>query len=163
MYGLSQLKLRARVEGDTGACFSALTQPTIAQGEPMRLRFKLPTLFPPCLLVLLAVLASQGQTTPGRPALGQPTTEPTVPRLVRFTGMARDLNGKPISGIVGVTFSLYAEQTGGTALWMETQNAQADSNGHYSVLLGSTKPDGLPAELFASEQARWIGVQIEQA
>ena len=45
---------------------------------------------------------------------------------------------------------------------METQNVQADGSGHYSVLLGSTKPDGLPAEIFASEQARWIGVQIEQ-
>ena len=45
---------------------------------------------------------------------------------------------------------------------METQNVQADAGGHYSILLGSTKPDGLPSELFASEQARWIGVQIEQ-
>jgi len=27
-------------------------------------------------------------------------------------------------------------------------------------LLGSTKPDGLPAELFTSEQARWVGVQV---
>ncbi len=43
---------------------------------------------------------------------------------------------------------------------METQNATADSNGHYTVLLGSTKPEGLPAELFTSEQARWVGVQV---
>jgi hypothetical protein len=55
---------------------------------------------------------------------------------------------------------LYAEQTGGAPLWLETQNVRADANGHYSVLLGSTKPDGLPAELFTSEQARWVGVQI---
>ena len=89
-------------------------------------------------------------------------TNNTVPRLVRFSGVARDLNGKPLSGIVGITFALYPEQTGGAPLWLETQNAQADAGGHYSVLLGSTKPDGLPAEIFASEQARWIGVQIEQ-
>lgn len=31
-----------------------------------------------------------------------------------------------------------------------------------TLLLGSTKADGLPAEIFASGQARWIGVQIEQ-
>ncbi len=92
----------------------------------------------------------------------QTTAAPTVPRLVRFAGVARDLNGKPLTGVVGVTFSLYAEQTGSAALWLETQNVQADANGHYSVLLGSTKPEGLPAEIFASEQARWIGVQVEQ-
>src|SRR6202041_3147342 len=45
---------------------------------------------------------------------------------------------------------------------METQNVQADAGGHYTVLLGSTKAEGLPAELFASGQARWIGVQVEQ-
>jgi hypothetical protein len=45
---------------------------------------------------------------------------------------------------------------------METQNVQADGSGRYSVLLGSTKPEGLPGEMFAAEQARWIGVQIEQ-
>ena len=27
-------------------------------------------------------------------------------------------------------------------------------------MLGSTKPEGLPAELFTSEQARWVGVQV---
>lgn len=92
----------------------------------------------------------------------QPANAASVPRLIRYAGVTRDLNGTPLSGAVGVTFSLYAEQTGGAALWMETQNVQADAGGHYSILLGSTKPDGLPSELFASEQARWIGVQIEQ-
>ena len=86
----------------------------------------------------------------------------SVPRLIRYAGVARDLNGNHLAGAVGVTFSLYVEQTGGAALWMETQNVQADAGGHYSVLLGSTKPDGLPSEIFSSEQARWIGVQIEQ-
>ena len=56
--------------------------------------------------------------------------------------------------------ALYTEQTGGAPLWLETQNVTADSRGRYSVLLGSTKPEGLPGEMFASEQARWIGVQV---
>ena len=86
----------------------------------------------------------------------------TVPRLVRFGGVAHDLNGKLLTGNVGITFALYAGQSGGAPLWLETQSVQADATGHYTVLLGSTKPDGLPAEIFASEQARWIGVQIEQ-
>lgn len=84
-----------------------------------------------------------------------------LPRLIRFSGVAHDLNDNPLSGVVGITFSLYANQTGGAPLWFETQNVRADANGHYSVLLGSTEPEGLPAEIFTSEQARWIGVRIE--
>jgi hypothetical protein len=73
----------------------------------------------------------------------------------------RDLNGSPLTGVAGITFALYSEQTGGAALWMETQNVTADSGGHYTVLLGSTKSAGLPTELFNSEQARWVGVQVQ--
>src|SRR3984885_4873660 len=88
----------------------------------------------------------------------QPASAP--PRLVRFGGTAKDLNSNPLTGVVGITFALYSEQNGGASLWLETQNVTADSNGHYTVLLGSTKPDGLPADLFISEQARWVGVQV---
>jgi hypothetical protein len=62
---------------------------------------------------------------------------------------------------VGVTFAVYKDQDGGAPLWLETQNVQADSKGNYTVLLGSTKVEGLPAELFTSNGARWLGVQIE--
>jgi hypothetical protein len=87
-------------------------------------------------------------------------TASALPRLVRFGGTAKDLNGNPLTGVVGITFAIYSEQTGGASLWLETQNVTADSNGHYTVLLGSTKPDGLPADLFTSEQAHWVGVQV---
>lgn len=87
-------------------------------------------------------------------------TASALPRLVRFAGAVKDLNGDPLTGVVGITFALYSEQTGGAALWLETQNLTADTSGHYVALLGSTKPDGLPAELFTSEQARWVGVQV---
>jgi len=87
-------------------------------------------------------------------------TASALPRLVRFSGVAKDLNGNPLTGVVGITFALYTEQTGGAPLWLETQNVTADSNGHYTTLLGSTKPAGLPADLFTTEQARWVGVQI---
>jgi hypothetical protein len=43
---------------------------------------------------------------------------------------------------------------------METQNVQAGGNGQYTILLGSTKNDGIPAEAFASGQ-RWLGVQAQ--
>ena len=84
----------------------------------------------------------------------------TVPRLVQFSGVAKDASGKPLTGTIGITFVLYSEEQGGAPLWMETQNVQADVKGHYSVELGATKPDGLPTDEFTSGEARWLGVQI---
>jgi hypothetical protein len=106
----------------------------------------------------VALCLSMAQLT-----FGQTATEatPTQPRLVRFGGTATDPNGGPLSGVVGVTFALYSEQTGGAPLWQETQNATADSNGHYTALLGATRPEGLPVDLFTGEQAHWVGVQVE--
>lgn len=43
---------------------------------------------------------------------------------------------------------------------METQNVSVGKNGHYTAQLGSSKPDGLPVELFTSGEARWLGVTI---
>ena len=34
-----------------------------------------------------------------------------LPRLVRFGGAVKDLNGSPLTGVVGITFALYSEQT----------------------------------------------------
>src|ERR1039457_390017 len=92
----------------------------------------------------------------------QPATKTTtaVPRLVKFSGALTDGGGKPLTGVVGVTFSLYEEQEGGAPIWMETQNVQAGGNGQYTILLGSTKNDGIRAEAFASGQ-RWLGVQAQ--
>jgi hypothetical protein len=88
-------------------------------------------------------------------------TNVVVPPLVNFTGVLTDVNGKPLTGTVGVTFSLYQGQQGGAPLWLETQNVQPDKTGHYSVGLGSTSAQGLPASVFASGEARWLGVQAQ--
>lgn len=83
-----------------------------------------------------------------------------VPRLVKFSGVLNDGLGKPRTGLVGVTFAIYKEQEGGAALWLETQNVESDEQGRYAVLLGSTKSEGLPLELFSSGEPRWLGVQV---
>src|SRR5580700_554662 len=83
-----------------------------------------------------------------------------VPRLVNFSARAVDAQGKTITGIAGVTFAIYADQSNGAPLWMETQNVQADTKGNYIVQLGSTKPEGLPLDLFTSGGARWLEVTI---
>jgi len=84
-----------------------------------------------------------------------------VPTLVKFSGQLKDGNGDPLTGIVGVTFALYAGEQGGAPLWLETQNVQPDQTGHYAVMLGSSSSAGLPAGLFASGEARWVGVQAQ--
>jgi hypothetical protein len=81
----------------------------------------------------------------------------SVPRLVKFSSTLTGIGGEPLGGVVGVTFALYEEEQGGSPLWMETQNVQADGSGHYTVVLGSTRNEGIPAEAFASGQ-RWLGV-----
>lgn len=84
----------------------------------------------------------------------------TVPRLVNFSGKVVGPEDKPVSGIAGITFSIYKDQYEGAPLWMETRNVTADAEGNYSVQLGATKPQGLPLDLFSSGEARWLGVRI---
>jgi hypothetical protein len=95
-------------------------------------------------------------------AVGQQSNSATaaVPTLVNFSGVLIN-NGKPLTGVAGVTFSLYAEQQGGAPLWVETQNVQLDPGGRYTVQLGSTTSQGLPSGLFVSGQARWLEVQAQ--
>src|SRR5579863_5048884 len=84
-----------------------------------------------------------------------------VPTLVNFSGTLTDVNGKPLNGVVGVTFLLYKEEQGGSPLWLETQNVRPDANGHYTVMLGSTRSTGLPSDIFVAGEARWLSVQVE--
>src|ERR1051325_5316522 len=84
----------------------------------------------------------------------------SLPPLIQVSGTLTNRIGTPYSGTVGVTFALYQEQEGGNPLWLETQNVQLDQEGHYSISLGSTHPEGLPVEFFSSNVARWLGVQV---
>jgi hypothetical protein len=110
------------------------------------------------LVVCLACLTASvvAQSAPAASA-SQPDT--VIPQMVRFSGTLLDPNGKPLTGIVGVTFALYKDQQGGAPLWLETQNVRPDGNGRYAVMLGSTTAAGLPADVFSSGDARWLGVQ----
>ncbi len=90
----------------------------------------------------------------------QAETTASVLRLMKFSGALRDPAGNPRAGAVGLTFALYKEQHGGSPLWLEVHNAQLDEQGRYNVLLGSTKSEGLPLELFSTGEARWLGVQL---
>jgi hypothetical protein len=95
--------------------------------------------------------------------LAQQTTTTAVPNLIRYGGTLKDAQGAALSShtAVGVTFSIYRQQDGGAAVWMETQNITPDANGQYSVILGSTIAAGLPGDLFSQQEQRWLGVQVQ--
>jgi hypothetical protein len=109
------------------------------------------------LMVLLCGLLSPAQQSVAT------ATNAAVPPLIPFSNVATDYGGSSLSGVVGITFSLYAAQQGGEPLWTETQNSiQLDATGHYSVQLGITRPNGVPTTLFTTGEARWLGVQIAE-
>jgi hypothetical protein len=114
-----------------------------------------------CVVIgfLSLILSLSAQTASSSAASSQ------VPPLIQFSNVATDEGGTSLSGMVNLTFSLYAGQQGGEPLWTEAQNnVQLDPTGHYSVQLGITKPNGVPSALFTSGEARWLGVRIaEQA
>jgi hypothetical protein len=87
--------------------------------------------------------------------------EKPAPRSVTFWGVATNPDGRPRTGVAGVTFSLYKQETGGAPLWMETQNVNLDSAGGYTAQIGAAHPEGLPIDLFASGQARWLEIQVD--
>jgi len=94
------------------------------------------------------------------PVAVSPVKNGAVPSLVSYSGTLNDASGKAVTGVTGVTFLIYKDQQGGAPLWLETQSVTPDKLGHYAVQLGSTSSAGLPAEVFMSGEARWLGVQI---
>jgi len=105
--------------------------------------------------IFLSALGIQAQ----QPASQGPATAGAVPRLVRFAGSFHAPAGQP-AGPIGATFAIYNEPEGGTPLWTEEQNVELDAAGNYSVLLGSTKNEGVPAELFGANDPRWLQVKF---
>ena len=89
-------------------------------------------------------------------------TSTAVPNLVNYSGVLKDSSGTPFSAATtGVTFAIYKQQEGGAPIWLETQNVRTDNSGQYGVFLGSTKPEGLPADLFSEQEQRWLGIQVQ--
>ena len=89
------------------------------------------------------------------------STVVSVPRLIRTNGSIHDETGKPITGTLGITFTLYSDPDGQSPVWQEYQKVHLDSSGRYSALLGATSDAGLPLEIFSGGEARWLGVRAE--
>jgi hypothetical protein len=110
-----------------------------------------------------AVAAQAAPQADSQAVASPPAVVPTlpVPRLLKLGGVLKDDAGLPRTGVVGISFSVYKDQQGGSALWMETQNVEPDALGNYTVLLGSTHSEGMPLDLFSTGEPRWLGVKVE--
>jgi hypothetical protein len=106
------------------------------------------------LFLAVAPLFSGAQCTSSSNPCSQ-----VFPRLVKFSGVLKNAAGFPLRGVLAVKFVVYSESTGGTPLWQETQNAEIDPSGRYEVLLGANSSEGVPKELFATTEPRWLAVQ----
>lgn len=81
-------------------------------------------------------------------------------KVLEYKTVLRDHNGNRITHVAGVIFDIYEQQEGGAPLWMEVQNITPDKRGHFEALIGSTKKDGVPSELFDGEKTLWLGIQV---
>ena len=79
----------------------------------------------------------------------------TPPQLIPFGGVAPGAKGQ-----APVTFAIYEEQTGGVPLWVEVQVVTTDARGNFHVLLGEASTPGVLADVFASGEPHWVGVQV---
>lgn len=113
-------------------------------------------LFSTCVMFALVVL-------PGSSAYSQTPAATTVPRVVRVSGTFAPANQRPSASVETLTLAIYAEETGGTPLWQETQYVAVDAQGRYALLLGASQPDGLPMDTFSAGEARWLGRRFERA
>jgi uncharacterized coiled-coil protein SlyX len=108
------------------------------------------------LLFLLVATVLHAQQT------ASPEAANSVPRVVPVTGVFVPTNGQPAAPVEIVTVAIYAEETGGTPLWQETQSVRVDERGRYSLLLGATQAGGIPPAVLASG-AQWMSTVFERA
>jgi hypothetical protein len=97
-------------------------------------------------VVILVALFLFGLVGQGRAA---------IPQTLNFQGYLTNPGGTPITGTVAMVISIYAQESGGTALWTESHPDVVLLSGVYNVLLGSITPLGL---LFNAPY--YLGIQV---
>jgi len=114
------------------------------------------------LLARLSILSVYVFAVAATLAHAQSPTVTSVPRIVRVTSTFHPADGKPPAAVETMTLSIYAEETGGVPLWQETQTVSVNPDGRFTLLLGSTRPEGLPLDLFASGEPLWLAIHVER-
>ena len=85
------------------------------------------------------------------------TDNRSVPNLIDYQGKITDDSSNPITGHVSIVFAVYADSTGGTALWTETHSSVDAIDGLVHVLMGSETTFG--SDLFDGSD-RWLSINV---
>jgi hypothetical protein len=112
-------------------------------------------------LTLLLALPATPQNVPQNTASNLAASAPTaVPPLIPYSGVVNAVAGQTTPSTASVTFLIYDDETGGQPLFSETQSLAVDTTGHFKAQIGATLSNGIPIDLFASGEARWLAVEI---
>jgi len=80
-----------------------------------------------------------------------------VPQLISYQGILTDDSGEPLTGNFIMTFSIYADEVGGSPLWSENKAVDV-TEGLLSTNLGTNTE--LTESVF-SDSARYLGIKVE--
>jgi hypothetical protein len=83
----------------------------------------------------------------------------TVPDLIPVQGVLADAEGAPLDGAYDLTFSLYAAEIGGAALWTGAFADVDVAEGFFTVYLGSV--DALDFSSLIANPELWLGMAVE--
>jgi len=79
-----------------------------------------------------------------------------IPDLISFQGRLTDVTGNSITDNLTMRFSVYDNDTGGMALWIEDRTVSV-SDGLFQINLGEATP---LTESYFTAESRWLGVSI---
>lgn len=116
--------------------------------------------FPHAITLLLAALLVLTQQIWAGPIAERLTSTATgsSKTTINYQGYLTDSSGNPVNDPLDMVFRLYNVESGGEALWTETQSAVAVSDGLFSVLLGSGTP--ISTEIIANNDDLWLGIAV---
>jgi hypothetical protein len=140
----------------SGAASETAQEPAIHQGGKMLSKKLVVAITLVCCLAWIGMAWAAGNTKADRltrsavvPAIRSvkraETDSITVPRLLNYQGKLLDSSGGPVvDTMYPIEFRLYAQASGGTSIWNETQTVRTRT-GLFSVALGSVTPiNGIP-------------------
>jgi len=88
-------------------------------------------------------------------AVAPPLAHATIPRYINYQGKLTDANDDPVNDSVNITIKIYDVESGGTALWSETQSVNV-TRGIFSMLLGSTTS----LDTLNFDKSYWYSVEV---
>ena len=108
------------------------------------------------LTLLLALPAAPQQASSNVAA----SASTAVPPLIPYSGVVSTVPGAQPAASASIAFLIYKDEQSGEPLFAETQTVALDVTGHYKAQLGATLANGIPMDLFATGEARWLEVQV---